>query len=416
MKRTLTREQTTLSDDETVVFSSSNNSRFLYYSFDSSSSRFDASSNSNSNSGRDVTTMDTHHRDETIDVIERDDDDDEEEEEEEETASLLAWISAKNEALLEEEEEEEEENENDEEATPRRGPPPLPSSGAMASRAKRIDEAHFENAPLRGDVLFSEVEKTRAETTTARLDGMRIEQREEEEEEEEEEERYMRRNPRSATARYDEKPMILPEAKPIGSYPMSDLERRTLEMSAEPKALERAIHRAMERAGMHADAHAATPILETAATTVSENVQEEKCARAQNRDFKSSENVSEIRESATRVKMWFRSVGVELNESALVSARITDDNEIDTFARALTKAAMDGSLLKEIVESESNAQIPSSVFAASSSITEGVLKHLRNVPGVKPRFLWCEDEIETGVNVEATVGLFDDIRACGRWH
>ena len=410
MKRTLTREQTTLSDDETVVFSSSNNSRFLYYSFDSSSSRFDASSNSNSNSGRDVTTMDTHHRDETIDVIERDDDD--EEEEEEETASLLAWISAKNEALLEEEEEEEE-NENDEEATPRRGPPPLPSSGAMASRAKRIDEAHFENAPLRGDVLFSEVEKTRAETTTARLDGMRIEQREEEEEEEE---RYMRRNPRSATAWYDEKPMILPEAKPIGSYPMSDLERRTLEMSAEPKALERAIHRAMERAGMHADAHAATPILETAATTVSENVQEEKCARAQNRDFKSSENVSEIRESATRVKVWFRSVGVELNESALVSARITDDNEIDTFARALTKAAMDGSLLKEIVESESNAQIPSSVFAASSSITEGVLKHLRNVPGVKPRFLWCEDEIETGVNVEATVGLFDDIRACGRWH
>ena len=351
--------------------------------------------------------MDTSLCDETIiGKIERRDEDDDEEEEE--TASLLAWISAKNEALLEEEEEEEEEeneNENDEEATPRRGPPPLPSSSL---RAKRIDEAHFENAPLRGDVVFSE-------STTARLDGMRIEQREEEEEEEEE--RYMRRNPRSATtARYDEKPMILPEAKPIGSYPMSDLERRTLEMSAEPKALERAIHRAMERAGMHADANAATPILETAATTVSENVQEEKCAHAQNRDFKSSENVSEIRESATRVKMWFRSVGVELNESALVSARVTDDNEIDTFARALTKAAMDGSLLKEIVESESNAQIPSSVFAASSSITEGVLKHLRNVPGVKPRFLWCEDEIETGVNVEATVGLFDDIRACGRWH
>ena len=354
--------------------------------------------------------MDTSLCDETIiGKIERRDEDDDEEEEE--TASLLAWISAKNEALLEEEEEEEEEEneeneENDEEATPRRGPPPLPSSSL---RAKRIDEAHFENAPLREDVVFSE-------STTARLDGMRIEQREEEEEEEEEE-RYMRRNPRSATtARYDEKPMILPEAKPIGSYPMSDLERRTLEMSAEPKALERAIHRAMERAGMHADANAATPILETAATTVSENVQEEKCARAQNRDFKSSENVSEIRESATRVKMWFRSVGVELNESALVSARVTDDNEIDTFARALTKAAMDGSLLKEIVESESNAQIPSSVFAASSSITEGVLKHLRNVPGVKPRFLWCEDEIETGVNVEATVGLFDDIRACGRWH
>ena len=186
--------------------------------------------------------------DETIGKIEQRDEDDEEEEE---TASLLAWISAKNEALLEEEEEE---NENDEEATPRRGPPPLPSSsGAMmmaSLRAKRIDEAHFENAPLRGDVVFSE-------STTARLDGMRIEQREEEEEE-----RYMRRNPRSATtARYDEKPMILPEAKPIGSYPMSDLERRTLEMSAEPKALERAIHRAMERAGMHADANAATPIL-----------------------------------------------------------------------------------------------------------------------------------------------------------
>ena len=36
----------------------------------------------------------------------------------------------------------------------------------------------------------------------------------------------------------------------------------------------------------------------------------------------------EIRESATRVKMWFRSVGVELNESALVSARVTDDNEM----------------------------------------------------------------------------------------
>ena len=99
----------------------------------------------------------------------------------------------------------------------------------------------------------------------------------------------------------------------------------------------------------------------------------------------------------------------------LVSVRDDDENETDTFARALTKAATDGSLLKEIVESESNVRIPSSVFAASSSITEGVLKHLRTVPGVKPRFLWCQDEIETDVNVEATVGLFDDIRTCGRW-
>ena len=108
-------------------------------------------------------------------------------------------------------------------------------------------------------------------------------------------------------------------------------------------------------------------------------------------------------------------LGVELNENVLVSARDDDENETDTFARALTKAATDGSLLKEIVESESNVRIPSSVFAASSSNTEGVLKHLRTVPGVKPRFLWCQDEIETGVDVEATVGLFDDIRTCGRW-
>ena len=98
------------------------------------------------------------------------------------------------------------------------------------------------------------------------------------------------------------------------------------------------------------------------------------------------ENVSEIRESATRVKTWFRALGVELNENVLVSVRDDDENEMDTFARALTKAATDGSLLKEIVESESSAQIPSSVFVASSSITEGVLKHLRTSPELNHAF------------------------------
>ena len=69
---------------------------------------------------------------------------------------------------------------------------------------------------------------------------------------------------------------------------------------------------------MHADANAATPILETAATTVSENVQEEKCARARNRDFKSSENVSEIRESATRV---WKKCGFARSASSSTKAR-----------------------------------------------------------------------------------------------
>jgi len=387
---------------------------------------------------------------------------------EEETASLLAWMSAKKEAMLEEEEEDEEDD-----SVPRQLPPKLspmissttssigfrnrgevltPASTVLGEEAgcsseeeeeeeltfttkmdddaNKIDEEYFASATTNKNTSGVSAEATTT-TVNKRLDGMTLNR--------EEEEKYMRRNPRpgvvsssaAASSPWEEergKPMILPEAKPIGSYPMTDLERRTLELRADPAAkddLERAIHLAMERATIPINGSVGkTVVSKDVGKEEEEEEEEEDLKRAaahsrklalQNRDFRSVENVAEIRESATRVKTWFRALGVELNENVLVSARNDDENEMDTFARALTKAATDGSLLKEIVESESNVRIPSSVFAASSSITEGVLKHLRTVPGVKPRFLWCQDEIETGVNVEATVGLFDDIRTCGRW-
>jgi hypothetical protein len=213
----------------------------------------------------------------------------------------------------------------------------------------------------------------------------------------EEEEKYMRRNPRrgvvsssgvAASSPWEEeygKPMILPEAKPIGSYPMTDLEKRTLELRADPAAkddLERAIHLAMERATIPINGSVGKTVVSKEVGKEEEEEEEDlkraaahsrKLVALQNRDFRSVENVAEIRESAARVKTWFRALGVELNENVLVSARDDDENETDTFARAVTKAATDGSLLKEIVESESKVRIPSSVFAASSSITEGGL-------------------------------------------
>ena len=379
---------------------------------------------------------------------------------EEETASLLAWMSAKKEAMLEEEEEEKEEDDS----VPRQLPPKLspmrkrgevltpPSrllgeetryssseeeeeeltfTTKMEDDANKIDEEYFASATTNKNTSGVSAEATTT-TVNKRLDGMTLNR--------EEEEKYMRRNPRrgvvsssgvTASSPWEEeygKPMILPEAKPIGSYPMTDLEKRTLELRADPAAkddLERAIHLAMERATIPINGSVGkTVVSKEVGKGGGEEEDDDDLKRAaahsrklalQNRDFRSVENVAEIRESATRVKTWFRALGVELNENVLVSVRDDDENEMDTFARALTKAATDGSLLKEIVESESNVRIPSSVFAASSSITEGVLKHLRTVPGVQPRFLWCQDEIETGVNVEATVGLFDDIRTCGRW-
>ena len=378
---------------------------------------------------------------------------------EEETASLLAWMSAKKEAMLEEEEEEKEEDDS----VPRQLPPKLspmrkrgevltPPSRLLGEEtryssseeeeeeltfttkmddANKIDEEYFASATTNKNTSGVSAEATTT-TVNKRLDGMTLNR--------EEEEKYMRRNPRrgvvsssgvTASSPWEEeygKPMIIPEAKPIGSYPMTDLERRTLELRADPAAkddLERAIHLAMERATIPINGSVGKTVVSKEVGKGGEEEDDDddlKRAAAhsrklalQNRDFRSVENVAEIRESATRVKTWFRALGVELNENVLVSVRDDDENEMDTFARALTKAATDGSLLKEIVESESNVRIPSSVFAASSSITEGVLKHLRTVPGVKPRFLWCQDEIETGVNVEATVGLFDDIRTCGRW-
>lgn len=378
---------------------------------------------------------------------------------EEETASLLAWMSAKKEAMLEEEEEEKEEDDS----VPRQLPPKLspmrkrgevltPPSRLLGEEtryssseeeeeeltfttkmddANKIDEEYFASATTNKNTSGVSAEETTT-TVNKRLDGMTLNR--------EEEEKYMRRNPRrgvvsssgvTASSPWEEeygKPMIIPEAKPIGSYPMTDLERRTLELRADPAAkddLERAIHLAMERATIPINGSVGKTVVSKEVGKGGEEEDDDddlKRAAAhsrklalQNRDFRSVENVAEIRESATRVKTWFRALGVELNENVLVSVRDDDENEMDTFARALTKAATDGSLLKEIVESESNVRIPSSVFAASSSITEGVLKHLRTVPGVKPRFLWCQDEIETGVNVEATVGLFDDIRTCGRW-
>ena len=380
---------------------------------------------------------------------------------EEETASLLAWMSAKKEAMLEEEEEEKEEDDS----VPRQLPPKLspmrkrgevltpPSrllgeetryssseeeeeeltfTTKMEDDANKIDEEYFASATTNKNTSGVSAEATTT-TVNKRLDGMTLNR--------EEEEKYMRRNPRrgvvsssgvTASSPWEEeygKPMILSEAKPIGSYPMTDLERRTLQLRADPAAkddLERAIHLAMERATIPINGSVGKTVVSKEVGKEEEEEEEEedlkraaahsrKLVALQNRDFRSVENVAEIRESAARVKTWFRALGVELNENVLVSARDDDENETDTFARALTKAATDGSLLKEIVESESNVRIPSSVFAASSSITEGVLKHLRTVPGVKPRFLWCQDEIETGVDVEATVGLFDDIRTCGRW-
>ena len=151
-----------------------------------------------------------------------------------------------NEALLEEEEEEEEEQ-NDEEATldeDRR----LCRARAMASRAKRSMRRI-----LCAEGMCCFLKSRRRARRRRAMDGMDRTTEEQEEEEEEEEERHMQAESRSATARYDEKPMILPEAKPIGSYPMSDLESATEWRGA----AWRVIHRAMERAGMHADAHAA---------------------------------------------------------------------------------------------------------------------------------------------------------------
>ena len=381
---------------------------------------------------------------------------------EEETASLLAWMSAKKEAMLEEEEEEDEEEDD---SVPRQLPsklspmrkrgevltPPsrllgeetryssseeeeeeLTFTTKMEDDANKIDEEYFASEKTTNKNTSGVSAEATTTTVNKRLDGMTLNR--------EEEEKYMRRNPRrgvvsssgvAASSPWEEeygKPMILPEAKPIGSYPMTDLEKRTLELRANPAAkddLERAIHLAMERATIPINGSVGKTVVSKKVGKEEEEEEEEDLKRAaahsrklvalQNRDFRSVENVAEIRESAARVKTWFRALGVELNENVLVSARDDDENETDTFARALTKAATDGSLLKEIVESESKVRIPSSVFAASSSITEGVLKHLRTVPGVKPRFLWCQDEIETGVDVEATVGLFDDIRTCGRW-
>ena len=381
---------------------------------------------------------------------------------EEETASLLAWMSAKKEAMLEEEEEEDEEEDD---SVPRQLPsklspmrkrgevltPPsrllgeetryssseeeeeeLTFTTKMEDDANKIDEEYFASEKTTNKNTSGVSAEATTTTVNKRLDGMTLNR--------EEEEKYMRRNPRrgvvsssgvTASSPWEEeygKPMILPEAKPIGSYPMTDLEKRTLELRADPAAkddLERAIHLAMERATIPINGSVGKTVVSKKVGKEQEEEEEEDLKRAaahsrklvawRNRDFRSVENVAEIRESAARVKTWFRALGVELNENVLVSARDDDENETDTFARLLTKAATDGSLLKEIVESESKVRIPSSVFAASSSITEGVLKHLRTVPGVKPRFLWCQDEIETGVDVEATVGLFDDIRTCGRW-
>jgi hypothetical protein len=303
----------------------------------------------------------------------------------------------------------------------------------MEDDANKIDEEYFASEKTTNKNTSGVSAEATTTTVNKRLDGMTLNR--------EEEEKYMRRNPRrgvvsssgvAASSPWEEeygKPMILPEAKPIGSYPMTDLEKRTLELRADPAAkddLERAIHLAMERATIPINGSVGKTVVSKEVGKEEEEEEEEedlkraaahsrKLVALQNRDFRSVENVAEIRESAARVKTWFRALGVELNENVLVSARDDDENETDTFARALTKAATDGSLLKEIVESESKVRIPSGVFAASSSITEGVLKHLRTVPGVQPRFLWCQDEIETGVDVEATVGLFDDIRTCGRW-
>ena len=405
-------------------------------------------------------------------------DGEEEEEEEEDAASLLAWMSAKNDAKLEEEEEEDEDDdENEELGIPRRRLPPTPArfSSLFSPPGNTDDKNNSTSLRKRAEVLTPPSATTSTSTSTATTTttsgrgggGIRLEETARKIDEEyfatprgeeasesaakrldglkmEEETLYMRKNPRRALASLssspfpsssrDEKPLILPEAKPIGSYPMTDLERRTLALSADSEgkedALERAIHRAMERAGTPVSASAppaAMPAIVREGgrdskqsgvfsnSSSNDDKNNRKLEELRVRDFRSLENVEEIREGAMRVKTWFRSLGVELNESVLVSARDDDENEVDTFARALTKAATDGSLLKEIVESESNVRIPSGVFAASSSITEGVLKHLRTVPGVKPRYLWCEDEIETGINVEATVGLFDDIRTCGRW-
>ena len=403
--------------------------------------------------------------------------DGEEEEEEEDAASLLAWMSAKNDAKLEEEEEEDDDDENEELGIPRRRLPPTPArfSSLFSPPGNTDDKNNSTSLRKRAEVLTPPSATTSTSTSTATTTttsgrgggGIRLEETARKIDEEyfatprgeeasesaakrldglkmDEETLYMRKNPRRALASLssspfpsssrDEKPLILPEAKPIGSYPMTDLERRTLALSADSEgkedALERAIHRAMERAGTPVSASAppaAMPAIVREGgrdskqsgvfsnSSSNDDKNNRKLEELRARDFRSLENVEEIREGAMRVKTWFRSLGVELNESVLVSARDDDENEVDTFARALTKAATDGSLLKEIVESESNVRIPSGVFAASSSITEGVLKHLRTVPGVKPRYLWCEDEIETGINVEATVGLFDDIRTCGRW-
>ena len=265
---------------------------------------------------------------------------------EEETASLLAWMSAKKEAMLEEEEEDD--------SVPRQLPPKLspmrkrgevltpPSrllgeetryssseeeeeeeltfTTKMDDDANKIDEEYFASATTNKNTSGVSAEAT-TKTVNKRLDGMTLNR--------EEEEKYMRRNPRpgvvsssaAASSPWEEKygkPMILPEAKPIGSYPMTDLERRTLELRADPAAkddLERAIHLAMERATIPINGSVGKTVVSKDVGKEEEEEEEEELKRAaahsrklalQNRDFRSVENVAEIREGAARVKTWFR--------------------------------------------------------------------------------------------------------------
>lgn len=375
---------------------------------------------------------------------------------EEETASLLAWMSAKNE-VLEEDVDDDFDDFDDDEFVPRpesMRPQTQEKSGSFRVRADFLtpvtdfgelceeDEVVFaarrnedfgdSRSPARDKIDKKRLEFDGANASERAMENLSVNDREETV--------YMRENNRRARAFEecereandddDDVELRIPEAKPVGSYAMTSFEKKTLGLRADDDdLLEIAVARAMERASTPLQQQQqqkkrgkmGTTLTPQTTTTTTLNVSSRNSSR---KDFRALKNVANIRESARRVQLWFRSLGIELNENIVNSEESynngtielsEDTKSIDRFAQALTKVAMDGSLLKEVVESAADTKISHSSID-SSSLVETILQYLRTVPGVKPRFLWCETEILVGIDVEATVGLFEDVRSCTRWH
>ena len=330
---------------------------------------------------------------------------------EEDDAALMHWLRAKKEAK------EEEEafrvlgtvESDDENGTPRMGVPPSSPSERFRQRvgamkyapedlAARIDAAFYGAGTSSGSLAVEDGrnvdEEINRESSVAYLSAS---------------------NSRRVAFDASSSATPIPEARPLGGHEMTSFERATLESrptneedregekwEEESRDLAKAVERAMKRV-------VSAPLREDVGTSAT--------SRSQNEWRDAPED---YRRNAKRVRLWFRSLGIEVNENAVHfegDARdATEDADIDRFAFALSKAARDGTLLKEVVEASSKAQIPENALPASSSLVEAMLTFLRIVPGVKPRYLWCQREIERGDLIEATVGVFEDIRTCARWH